>query len=186
MEDTRNDTQNNVDEINNDNAEIITPNTYNYDLSALSEDLQSARIIAPAYASRNSELGAILQYAYYAIILDNLGYTNQSRQLMQIAEQEMHHLNLLGQTLIRLGVNPIYTAYPPNRDGYFTTRFIDYVQNPRRIIEVSLCGERCAIKQYDDIISRLRNQAVIDIIRHIRENEEEHVEILNSMLPTFS
>ncbi len=157
-----------------------------YDLSTLSTDIQSARIISPAYSSRRSELAAILQYLYYGIIFENLGYNEIANQLFAIGEQEMHHFQLLAQTLIRLGVDPIYTAFPPQRDAYFTTRFINYITtNKEAMIKSAICDEECAIKQYDSMLSRLTNQTVIDIITHIRDMEYKHIDILKNILKAF-
>lgn len=165
----------------------INEQTNDYDLSKLSLDLKSARIIAPAYSGRNSELAAILQYAYFSIWLEQLGYLNDAKKVMEIGETEMHHLNLLAQTLVRLGVDPIYTAYPPQRDAYFTTRLINYINgDAKRIIEYALKSEKCAISQYQSMISCLTNQEVINILNHIISDENEHIEILNGILSTLN
>ena len=186
-ENIQNDTQENISSPPIvEEPQTTTPRpTSSYDLSALSQDAVSARIISPAYSSRCSELAAILQYVYYATVLENLGYTDISRQLLEIGEAEMHHLRLLAQTLIRLGVDPIYTAFPPKRDAYFTTRYINYLTDPKTIIRSAICDEQCAIKQYDRMLDRLTNATVIDIIRHIRNAEQGHLETLNNILTTL-
>ena len=158
-----------------------------YDLSRLSQDIKSARIIAPAYSGRNSELGAILQYAYFATWLEKLGYLDISEKIMEIGETEMHHLHLLAQTLVRLGIDPIYTAHPPQRDAYFTTRLINYINSDaQKIVECALKSEKCAISQYQSMISCLTNQEVINILNDIISDENEHIEILNGILSTLN
>ena len=165
----------------------INEQTNAYDLTKLSVDLKSARIIAPAYSGRNSELGAILQYAYFSIWLEQLGYLNEAKKIMEIGEAEMHHLHLLAQTLVRLGIDPIYTAHPPQRDAYFTTRLINYINgDAKKIIEYALKTEKCAISQYQSMISCLTNQEVMSILKHIISDENEHIEILNGILSTLN
>ena len=171
---------------NDDVTEINPPlRQEEFDLSTLSTDLCSAKIISSAYAGRDGELSAILQYLYQTINFDMFGYTNIANQLKNIAIQEMKHFELLGKTLIRLGANPIYTRFPPIRDNYFTTRYVNYINNPKQMLSISLNGEKCAIKEYDCMIQKLKNQTVINIIQSIKNQEEEHVKILENLLNTF-
>ena len=170
----------------NQNQEVTTPplssDTTNFRIDELTKDLRSARIISPAYATYKSELAAILLYTYQSFVF---GYQNRqdiAKQLEEISIQEMHHFELLGQMLIRLGVTPIYTAYPPFRDNYFNTRRIPYTTNQIMMIKCDIEGEKQAIQGYKQMINTLTNPIVKEVIEHILSEEEEHLIILTNIL----
>lgn len=164
----------------------VTDESYVDDLiNSLSPDLCTARIISPAYSARNGELTAVLQYMYQSMIYQNLGNFTVYSQLQRIGVQEMKHLEILGRTLLKLGVLPIYSAFPPRMDIFFSGRYVNYNANPRQMITLAISGETNAIKNYNQMISKLENQTVRDIIIHIRNEEEEHLRILTNILSTL-
>ena len=151
-------------------------NTYNID--NLTKDLQSAKIISPAYAGRLGELNAILEYIYQATIFENLGNFETAKVLRHIAMDEMEHFELLAKTLIRLGVAPIYTMFPPQRDLFYTTRYVNYCTDANSMLKISIQGEEIAIKEYTKMLTKLKNDEVKNIISHILEQEKRHKEEL--------
>ena len=72
--------------------------------------LQIIRAISPAYAGREGELTAILQYVYQSILLDGCGKSEEAKKMLHIAVEEMHHLEQIGSLLVTCGVPPIYTS----------------------------------------------------------------------------
>ena len=58
----------------------------------MENNLQIIRVLSPAYAGREGELTAILQYVYQSILLDGCHKTKEAKKLMSIAVQAMHHL----------------------------------------------------------------------------------------------
>ena len=123
-------------------------------LDQLQPDLCAAEIIAPAYASMSSELGAILQYLYHHFQYTERGMEKYATAMEDIAISEMTHFDLLGTALIRLGVDPVFTARPPRRYDYFNTSRIAYSTYPQKMLLDDIQGERMAIAQYEDMICR--------------------------------
>ena len=99
-----------------------------------------------------------------------------------IAISEMTHFDLLGTALIRLGVDPVFTARPPRRYDYFNTSRIAYSTYPQKMLLDDIQGERMAIAQYEDMICRLRNEEVAALIQRIVMDERLHVQILSGLL----
>ena len=153
-----------------------------YNLNEITNDLFSAKIISPAYAGRNSELTAILNYNFQSLIFDGLGRKDIAETLTRISIDEMRHLELLGKTLYRLGVTPIYTAFPPLRDMYFTTRYINYITDPVLIIKLDIAGEQNAILSYERMLTKLTNHQVKLVIESILISERRHVQMLTEIL----
>ena len=170
---------------NNQNGQkIIKSDTQvaGVDFDLISKDLKTARIISPAYASSKSELLAILLYTYQIFQFSYQKREDIAKQLEEISIQEMTHLEWLGQMLIRLGVAPIYTHYPPIPANFFTTRFVPYNSNQIMMIKIDLQGEKQAIADYKKIISQLDNELVKKVIQEIVKQEENHVVILTKIL----
>ena len=151
-------------------------------LDQLQPDLCAAEIIAPAYASMSSELGAILQYLYHHFQYTERGMEKYATAMEDIAISEMTHFDLLGTALIRLGVDPVFTARPPRRYDYFNTSRIAYSTYPQKMLLDDIQGERMAIAQYEDMICRLRNEEVAALIQRIAMDERLHVQILSGLL----
>ncbi len=152
------------------------------DFDKITKDLKTARIISPAYAGNKSELTAILLYTYQTF---QFGYQKRddiAKQLEEISIQEMTHLEWLGQMLIRLGVAPIYTHFPPIPANFFTTRFVPYNANQIAMIKIDLQGEKQAIYDYEKMIAQLDNELVKKVIQEIVKQEKHHVEILTKIL----
>lgn len=164
------------------NSVVPTNEILPYNLNNIFVDKCSAHIISPAYSGRNSELTAILQYVYQHMIFDNLKYVYIAEQLEKILLEEMKHFELLGKTLLRLGVTPIYTAYPTIRDNYFTSRYVNYTTKPRQMLLSSIIGEQQAINTYKNMLNRLTNQEVKNVISYILMEEVKHLEVLNELI----
>lgn len=145
------------------------------DINTITEDKQTARIISPAYAQPKSELTAILQYSYQSIVLDKMGYTDFANTIEEIAIAEMLHLEILGKMLIRLGANPIYTAYPPARFNFYNTSYVTYLTSPEKILLDDIRAEQNAIRDYQNMLTKLNNDVVSAVISRIILDEELHL-----------
>ena len=156
-----------------------------YDLSKITNDPVSARIISPAYATKCGELNAVLTYSFQYTVFDFLGNTTVARQLEDIAISEMRHLNLLAKTLIRLGVTPIYTSFPQVHDMFYSSRSVNYSTAPKQMIINDIAGETRAIVMYQSMLTKLLNPNVKLIIASILQDEQKHLVVLNNILQTL-
>ena len=159
------------------NSEKICPT-----LNGIGEDLQTLRLISPAYAGREGELTAVLQYVYQSIIFGKMGNTESSKTLLNIAVNEMHHLEILGTMITKLGAPPVFSACPPYPVGYYSASCVNYAKTPRQMICADVCAEENAISEYERILSRIKNSAVAEVIAFILEEEREHLRKFNEML----
>lgn len=151
-------------------------------LSGITEDIQTLRLIAPAYAGREGELTAVLQYVYQSIMFGKLGKTQTSEKVLKIAVNEMHHLEVLGKMIAQLGAPPIYTACPPYPVGYYSASCVNYTKLPRQMICADICAEENAISQYERMLLRVRNSAVAQVLAAILQDEREHLQTFNEIL----
>ena len=148
----------------------------------IGQDRESVRIISPAYADCGSELTAILQYVYHAIVFSGLQMKQYSRLLMEIAVSEMHHLDMLGNMLYQMGALPVFTSCPPRLFDFYSTAAVSYSCEPEKMIRDDIRGEQEAIRQYQSMLRRLRNESVSAVISRIILDEELHLRTLQSIM----
>jgi len=129
------------------------------------------------------ELSADLQYLYHSFIFKGRCDDETADILIGIAITEMHHLDILGNMLLKLGADPVYvTAYPPNGFNFFSASAISYSKSVRKMLMDDLAGELCAIENYDKILCKLCNEEVSAVIARIKLDEELHVRVLKERM----
>ena len=151
-------------------------------LEGIKEDLQTLRLISPAYAGREGELTAVLQYVYQSIMFEKQGDSESAKTLLKIAVNEMHHLEILGTMITKLGAPPVFSACPPYPVGFYSASCVNYAKTPRQMISADICAEENAVSEYERILLRVKNSAVAEVISFLLEEEREHLKTFNAML----
>jgi len=126
-----------------------------------------------------------LQYTYHGYFINALGLKKYAEVLEQVSICEMIHLKLLGETILALGAQPIYTYNPPCAFNFYSTKFVSYSTSPIHIFEDSVRAEADAIRSYKKIYSNLKNEHVKEIIYRIIEDEELHLQTFKQILCTI-
>ena len=144
-------------------------------------DLCNLRALAPAYAGRSGELTAVLPYVFQAIALGGCGREAEARALMNIAKDEMRHLEKLGSLLVACGVPPVFTACPPYPVAYYSASNVDYTRKLPEMLAADIRAEREAIAGYTRILSAVRDERVRQAVGEIRAEEEGHLAQLEEM-----
>ena len=155
-------------------------------LDHICEDAKTLRAVSPAYAGRDGELTAILQYVYQSVLLGSYGNAKASRLLMEIATAEMRHLQILGKLITRLGAPPVFTECPPYPVSYYSASCVNYTRTLTCMIDADIRAEQAAIADYTRILQVISNCAVKDVIERIREDEELHLRTLQELRKEIS
>ncbi len=145
-------------------------------------DLCAAAAIAPAYAGMHGELNAILQYVYHHYYFNREGNEKTADTLIGISIAEMKHLAILGELLLKLGADPVYSRLPPYKFDFYSAGVISYSKTAKKMLLDDLSGELVAISAYEDTLNRLENEEVAAVIARIKLDEELHVRVLKSEL----
>ena len=148
----------------------------------ISRDAYTLRIISPAYAAPAGELNAILLYLYQSLCFKAAGYAEYAETIESIAVAEMFHLKLLGETIVALGAAPVFTACPPAMFNFYSTKFVTYSHTLICMAEDGVCAEMSAIRQYERMLCKLRNDRVCEIIDRILEDERLHLAAFKNIL----
>ena len=154
--------------------------------SEVEKDVKAAAVIAPAYASMHGELNASLQYLYHYFNFVNSGDVETAEIIMGISLSEMEHLKILGELLIKLGMDPIYTKTPPLGYNYYTAENICYSKTPIKMLLDDVAMEIYSVKQYEKIAVSLTNEKVRAVINRIVLDEEFHIKVLNERITALS
>lgn len=151
-------------------------------LKNLQPDCFSVRILSPAYATSAGELNATLQYIYHSFNFACRGNSETAELLKSIAIAEMMHLDMLGEALIKMGAQPVYTANPPAQFNFYSTKFVSYSRTLRNMIEDDIMGEKHAIYCYERMLVRLKNDTLKALVCRILEDEHLHLKVLKQSL----
>ncbi len=151
-------------------------------LVGIEKDVKSAMIISSAYCTMHGELNAIMQYFYHYLKFKSLGDEQTAEIIMGISVAEMHHLQILGELLDKLGVNPVFTKVPPYMYNYYSTAGVSYSVTPIKMLIDDVSGELLAVKQYEKMANTLKNERISAIIKRIALDEELHVKVLKDRL----
>lgn len=142
----------------------------------ITRDLISARIISPAYATSCGELNTVLQYIYQSFCFNHAGKESMAELIQSIAIAEMMHLNFLGNALINMGVQPLYTFIPPTAFNFYSTKFVPYSSNLANMLDDDIVAEKHAIESYKKMLRRLKNEKVSALIERILQDEQIHLD----------
>ncbi len=151
---------------------------------ALTVDVRSGNIISFAYATLKGELSAVMQYIYQRMYMRAVDEADADTML-SVALAEMHHLDILGSAMIRLGVPPRFVLYP-NTYAYFNASQVSKATSPVKMLMDDVQSEMNAITEYEKMLFALKNERVEAIIQRIVLDEQLHLETFKNMLQKYS
>ncbi len=146
-----------------------------YGLNEIGENVRALRVVSPAYAGKDGELTAVLQYVYQSILLGGSGEKELAALLMSIAKEEMRHLQILGTLIVKLGAPPVFTACPPYPVSYYSASCVNYAKSSRAMLAADIAAECTAISEYERMIACLKDEPAAAVLARLRDDEEEHL-----------
>ena len=149
--------------------ENITPN-YAY-----------AQLIAEAYATKHSELTAILQYQFHALYFNKLEMLDFADVLIGISLAEMEHLQILAELLNKLGLDSAYGISTPCGFQFFNASGVAYSKTPNKMLLDDISGEMMAINGYEEMLEKIEDENVSAIISRILLDENLHIHALKEL-----
>lgn len=144
---------------------------------------QYARLLGLDLASSKGETTSITQYLYQSWTLPD--FDNVTHILRQIAVVEMHHLDMLGTLIEKLGGNPKFMAVQ-NRPTVWNGGMVSYNRTPAMALRDDLMMEQAAIDTYRKQLMMIHDSHVCAVIRRILMDEEIHLLILKRLLASSS
>lgn len=148
------------------------------------ENPRYASLILLNYSSSTSELSAVTQYVYHEIAL-KYKYEEVSETIQGIAEVEMHHLQMLGELLVKLGQDPGYWICKHKKLSYWTPEFLSFNTDLKKALMIDITDEKEAISQYKRTAKQIDDPYIVDIIDRIILDEEYHIKLLTELYDKY-
>lgn len=139
------------------------------------ENVEYAKILLEDYAGSDGEDTAIHRYFYQSLVVEEV-----SIMLENISKVEMHHLEILGELIWKLGYTPAFYTIDSNIGCVipWTSKYIDYSCDLKTILLENISKEIQAIKRYEKHIMEIDDCHIKEVLKRIIEDEEIHIECL--------
>lgn len=144
-------------------------------------DINCAKKLLSAYASKDSELTAITSYCYRSVIYDKTD-PELSKIMAGIARIEMMHLNMLARLIYLLGYDPKYRTVENGRTNFWSGKNVSYKKNDIAVLKTAIAEEKGAYDGYIKLCAETTDPCVKEILTRLAADEKLHVQILTSEL----
>ena len=98
-----------------------------------------------------------------------------------IAQSEFKHLEVLGELLLKLGIDPIFAINPWGLNCQFVSD-ISYSKTVEKMIYDDIASEMASINQYDKISGVINDETVKSLLTRITLDEQLHIKALKERL----
>ncbi len=146
-------------------------------LANIRQNQRYANLLYDNFAGEEGELTAACQYIYEHIELNR--YESFSKILLSIAKEEMHHLELIGDLIKKLGKKPYYINQ--NKLQWNAENIKYHFNNVYDMLMFNIESEKKAIEAYREAIKYTQNKSIKDLLERIILDEQTHLEIFNRL-----
>lgn len=139
----------------------------------ISPDYRFGRMLYDSYAGSKSELTAVLTYEFEEL---TCGDREDLKVLLgAIAKQEMKHLQLLGELLVCLDLEPYYMSTYGNK--WCSDNVKPNYDSLEDMLNFNINSEKEAINEYSRLIDNCECDNIKNVLARIIMDEENHVKI---------
>ena len=136
-----------------------------------------AQLLYNSFASNKGELNAVTQYIYEHIEFKR--FNDFAHIILDIAIEEMHHLDLIGDLIVKLGNKPYYIN---SNKCFWNSKNIKYqFTSIYDMLTFNIESEKKAILEYETIIKYTQNKSIKALLERIILDEKTHLEIFNRL-----
>ncbi|MEE0841501.1 MAG: manganese catalase family protein [Christensenellales bacterium] len=139
------------------------------------ENIADSKLLMPNYGGPSGELTAVTTYCFQFYI------TERNKELKDalegIARIEMHHHELLGEAIFKLGGYPVMGGRT-----YWSGSFVNYTLDPKKFLRQNITAEETAILNYERTVLALHTESVKTLLERIILDEELHIKIFKELL----
>ncbi|MFR8103651.1 MAG: manganese catalase family protein [Clostridia bacterium] len=145
-------------------------------LQNIKKSTNYAKMLYEDFAGNLGELSAITQYVYEHIQIEN---QDISRLLLQIAIQEMKHMEVIGSLIKQLGLEPKYVNSLGETWSAHNVRYKTGTRKETMLYNAEL--EKEAIMGYKKAMMHTRNQSIRATLNRIILDEEIHLKVFQDL-----
>ena len=154
------------------------------EIKVVKPNLQYAEILMDDYAGVVSEFSAISQYLYHHYFFNEID-KELGETLQGIAIIEMMHMNMLAETIRKLGGSPVIRGSNSTYGNYWNGSYVRYGTLLCEQLKSDIDIEYEAIKAYRNHISIICDGHVQAILQRIILDEKAHISYFNRALLKF-
>jgi len=145
---------------------------------------QYAELLLEDYTGIVSEFTAINQYLHHHFTLK--GINEEVADLEEcISLVEMHHMELLAETIRLLGVDPRYRVLRNNQEIYWNAAYVYYGYNVCDKLAADIASEWAAIAAYRDHLQRIGDPYIKELLERIIQDEYHHIRLFNEAMQKY-
>ncbi len=143
------------------------------------KDVELAKEILNLYAGEVSEDTAIHNYTFQMLMMQE---DKEKKEILKgIAITEMHHLEILGTLVGKLGLTPFFVGVNNGSTKWFSGEYVTYEKEWKKILLSDIGLEELAIRNYERVIEKTSDECVKHILRRIILDERLHIEIFSKL-----
>lgn len=141
-----------------------------------------AKLLLEDYAGAISETSAVMLYSHQHFTTDKI-YPEYADLIHHISIVEMHHLELLGETILLLGNPARFESYQKetNSNIPWTSSNLNYANDMKTMLEADISGETQAITQYRQHIEKINDPYIQQLLFRIIEDEIIHLNLFQNL-----
>lgn len=143
-----------------------------------------ADLLTDDYAGMISEFTAISQYLYHHFYFKDID-KELGELLENVAIIEMHHMEILAETIKSLGGNPLIRGSYSTRGNFWNASYVYYGTQLCERLKADIDAEHKAIEEYQKHICLIDDTYVQAILRRIILDEKVHIKLFNEALLKF-
>lgn len=150
-------------------------------IQASGPNIRAAQKIGQALGCAKGELSAITGYEYQGWVLA-ARHPDLAEMMCRIAKVEMHHLDMLGRLIVKLGGDPRYTCAQYGGCSFWNSGMLSYSRDARAILTGNIADEKKAMEFYQQTAREISDPLVSVVLNRIALDEKLHVSILTRCL----
>lgn len=154
------------------------------EIRVLGPNLYYASLLMDDYAGLTSEFTAISQYLYHHFFFKDID-KELGDLLENISIIEMHHMEMLADTIKKLGGNPVIAGSYSTCGSFWNGNFVHYGMNVCDRLKADIDSEYKAIYEYEKHIRMIHDPHIQAILRRIILDEKVHIKLFNNALLKF-
>lgn len=141
-----------------------------------------AALLMDDYSGVISEFTAVSLYTYQHFSASQSEFESYSELIKCISLVEMKHMELIAETIFKLGFIPKYMGTYSTSNQFWNGSFVDYSRNLKTMLEIDIKSEVDAINNYKHHISLINDKHIVELLRRIILDEEKHISLFKKEL----
>lgn len=143
-----------------------------------------ACLLMDDYAGVVSEFTAISQYLYHYFFFKDID-SQLGKLLENVSITEMLHMEILADTIKKLGENPVIKGSYSTMGSFWNGSFIHYGMQLCEQLKADIDAEYKAIEEYQKHTFMIRDPYIQAILQRIILDEKVHIRLFNEALYKF-